>query len=65
LMILSPHPQSWIEASTPWSSTFLSFIWYVGWIMGIVSFGLLSTYQWVHTMCVPLWLGYLTQGDIF
>ena len=30
LMILSPHPQSWIEASTPWSSTFLSFIWYVG-----------------------------------
>jgi len=31
----------------------------------IEAFGLISTYQWVHTMCVFLWLGYLTQDDIF
>jgi hypothetical protein len=28
-------------------------------------FLLISTYQRVHTICVPLWLGYLTQDDIF
>jgi hypothetical protein len=22
-------------------------------------------YQWVHTICVLLWLGYLTQDDIY
>ena len=27
--------------------------------------GLISTYQWMHTMCVLLWLSYLTQDDIF
>jgi len=31
----------------------------------IWAFGLISTYRWVHTMCVFLWLGYLTQDDIF
>jgi len=31
----------------------------------IWAFGLIATYQWVHTMCVFLWLGYLTQDDIF
>jgi len=31
----------------------------------IQAFGLIATYQWVHTMCVSLWLGYLTQDDIF
>jgi hypothetical protein len=29
------------------------------------TFGLISTYQWLHTMCFLLWLGYLTQHDIF
>jgi hypothetical protein len=28
-------------------------------------FGLISTYQWVHTICILLGLGYLTQDDIF
>jgi hypothetical protein len=28
-------------------------------------FPLISTYQWVGTMYVFLWLGYLTQNDIF
>jgi len=31
----------------------------------IQAFELISTYQWVHTMCVFLWSGYLTQDDIF
>jgi len=31
----------------------------------IQAFGLIATYQWVHTMCIFLWLGYLTQDDIF
>jgi len=31
----------------------------------IQAFGLIPTYQWVHTMCVFLWLGYLTQDDMF
>jgi len=31
----------------------------------IQAFGLIATFQWVHTMCVFLWLGYLTQDDIF
>jgi len=31
----------------------------------IQAFGLIATYQWMHTLCVFLWLGYLTQGGIF
>jgi len=31
----------------------------------IQAFGLIVTYQWMHTMCVILWLGYLSQDDIF
>jgi hypothetical protein len=50
--------------STVWSS-FLSFMWSVNCILGILSFWLIPTYQWVHTTCVLLWLGYLTQDDIF
>jgi hypothetical protein len=53
------------EASTFWSSLFFSFMWSVNCILVIWSFGLLSTYQWVHTMCVLLWLDYLSQDDIF
>jgi hypothetical protein len=53
------------EASTLWSSFFLSFIWSVSCNMCILSFWLISTYQWwVWTMCVLFWLGYLTQDDI-
>lgn len=48
------------EAPTLWSSFFLGFIW----VMGIPSFWLISTYQWVHSMCVLLWLGYHRE-DIF
>ena len=38
-------------------------LWIVSWIFW--TFQLISTYQWVHTMCVLLWLGYLTQDDTF
>jgi len=31
----------------------------------IRAFGLIATYQWAHTICVLLCLGYLTQDDIF
>ena len=62
LNILFP-PLTRTEISTLWSS-FLNFMWSVNCILGILSFWLISTYQLVHTMCVLLWLGYLTQ-DIF
>jgi hypothetical protein len=52
------------EASTVWSSFFLSFIWSVNWILIFCTFWLISTYQWVHIMFVPLWLSHLTQEDI-
>ena len=52
------------ETSTLWSSFFVTFIWSVNFILGILSFWAISTYQCVHTMCVLLWLGYLTQDDI-
>jgi len=74
LQTLSPYPLLWIflfhllrrtEETTLWSSFFLSFMWSVDCIWLIQTFGLISTYQWVHTMCVFLWLGYLTQDDIF
>jgi len=38
-------------------------LWIVSWVFR--AFGLISTYQRVHTMCVLLSLGYLTQDDIF
>jgi hypothetical protein len=39
----------------------LSFMCSVNCILGILTFsGLISIYQWVHIMCVLLWLGYLT-----
>jgi hypothetical protein len=37
-------------------------LWIVSWVF--LAFGLISTYQWMHTMYVILWLGYLTQDDI-
>jgi hypothetical protein len=50
------------EASTLWSSWASYGLWIVSWVFQ--PFGLISTYQWVHTMCVLLWLGYLTHNDI-
>ena len=38
-------------------------LWIISWVLGAL--GLISTYQRVHTMCALLWLGYLTQDDIF
>jgi hypothetical protein len=37
-------------------------LWIVSWFFG--AFGLISTCQWVHIMCVLLWLGYVTQDEI-
>ena len=37
--------------------------WVISWVFWAL--GLISTYQWVHTICVLLCLGYLTQDDIF
>jgi len=53
------------ETFTLWHSFFLSFMWSVNFIVGILIFDLISSYQWVHTMCVLLWLGYLTQNEVF
>ena len=53
------------EVSTLWSSFFLIFMWFVNCILGIRVFGLIYTYKWVYIMCVLLWLGYLTQDNIF
>ena len=71
LHTLSPHVFLWVFCSlllrtkspTLWSSV-LSFMWSVTCILRIRDFGLISVYQWVHSMCVVLWLGYLTQDDI-
>ena len=35
-------------------------LWIVFWVLR--ASGLISIYQWVHTMCILLWLGYLTQN---
>jgi hypothetical protein len=35
----------------------------ISYILGILGFGLISTYQWVHIVWVPLWMCYLTQDD--
>jgi hypothetical protein len=32
--------------------------------LGYSKFWLISTYEWVHIMCVLFCLGYLTQDDI-
>jgi hypothetical protein len=37
--------------------------WLVSWVFHTLC--LISTYQWVHSRCVLLWLSYLTQDDIF
>jgi hypothetical protein len=54
-----------MEVSTLWSSFFLSFMWFVNYILSILSFWAnihlsVSTY----IICVLLLLGYLTQDDI-
>ena len=47
------------------SSFFVGIIWYVNCFLCIPCFwGVISACHWVHTMCVLLWLGYLTQDDI-
>jgi hypothetical protein len=38
-------------------------LWIVFWLFW--AFGLVVTYQWVHTMFVLLWLGYLIKDDMF
>jgi hypothetical protein len=51
-----PHfviPSSWVSCG----------LWIVSWAFR--AFGQISTYQWVHIMCVLLGLCYLTQDDIF
>jgi len=48
-----------------WSSFFLGFIWSTNCFLDISSFGLISTFQWVKTICVLLWLWSLTKDDIF
>ena len=55
---------SMTEAVTLWSSFFLSFTWSVSCIIDIPSF-LPNIHLSVHTTCVLLWFGYLTQDDIF
>jgi hypothetical protein len=45
------------------SSWALCGLWIASWVFW--DSGLLSTYQWMHTMCVLLWLGYLTKDNIF
>ena len=37
--------------------------WVVSWLFQVLY--LLSTYQWVHTMCGLLWLSHFTQDDNF
>jgi hypothetical protein len=53
------------ESSTLWPSFFWASCgqWVVSWVFH--TFCLISTYQWVHTICVLLWLSYITQDDIF
>jgi hypothetical protein len=40
----------------------LHVVWIKSWVFK--TFGLMSTYQWVDTMFVPLWLSHLTQDGI-
>ena len=73
LYTLSPYLLLWVFCSsskTDWSTYTLVFLlwascdlWIVSWL--IEAFGLISNCQWVYTMCILVWLGYLTQGDIF
>jgi len=47
------------EASTFWTFFWTSYrLWIVSWVFWALR--LISTYQWVHTMYVLLWLDYLT-----
>ena len=52
------HPH--FDLPSSWTSYGL---WIISWVFW--AFGLISTYQRVHTMCVILWLSYFTQDDIF
>jgi hypothetical protein len=47
------------EAPTLWSFFFLSFVWSMVVLCIFWAFFRISTYKWVHTMCILLWLGYL------
>ena len=51
-----------IEVPTLWSSWVSCGLWTVSWVFQ--ASGLISTDQWVHPMCVILWLCYLSQDDI-
>jgi hypothetical protein len=54
------------EVATHWSSFFLIYLCFASCILDILCFwAIISTYQWVQTMCVLFWLGYLTKDDIF
>jgi hypothetical protein len=48
-------PSSWVSCG----------LWVASWVFWTYFLWLTSTYQWEHPMCVLLWLGYLTQDDIF
>ena len=48
-----------LDLPSSWASCGL---WIMSWeFWGL---GLISTYQWIHTVFVPLWLSHLTQDDI-
>ena len=49
-------PLSVIEASSLGPSFLLNFLEFVGCIMGILYFWLISTYQWVYTMSFWVWV---------
>jgi hypothetical protein len=51
--------------SSHWWSTRPSSATFAARDMGILTFWANIHYQWMHTMCVLLWLFYLTQGYIF
>jgi hypothetical protein len=59
---LIPKMDRHIHTSGVLSSWASCGLWIVSWVFR--ASGLMSTNQWVHTKCVLLWLGYLTQDDI-
>ena len=66
---VSPSVDILFPSKKEWSIHTLVFLlleqfslWIVSWV--VWASGLISTYQWVHIMCGPLWLVYLTQDDI-
>ena len=52
-------PDQWPLLPSSWASFDMWIISWVFWTSGVI-----CAYQWVHTMCVLLWLGHLTQDDI-